>query len=69
MYVCWILFAFDEIFESLFALSEHAMPNVLLDKFVVVAISALPSMDIPSLMVAILATYLYRAEKRRIVTD
>ena len=65
MYVCWTLFVVDEIFGSLFVLSERSMPNALLGKFIDVVVSALPSLDIPCLLVALIATYLYRSEKRR----
>jgi len=69
MYVCWSMFVIDDTAEFLFHVTETGFPASILGKLMIFLLDLVPWVNLLGILIPLLATYLYREEKRRLAGD
>ena len=69
MYVCWTMFVMDDAVEFLFHVSETGFPASVLGKLMTFLLDLVPWVNLLGILIPLVATYLYREEKRRLAGD
>ena len=69
MYVCWSLFVIDDAAEFLFHVTEIGFPASALGKSMTFLGDLVPWINLLGILIPLIATYLYREEKRRLAGD
>ena len=69
MYVCWSMFVIDDAVEFLFHISEERFPATLLGKLTILLLDIVPWVNLLGILIPLIATYLFREEKRRLAGD